>query len=366
MEDVRYMRQNKIKVLHLLQSGHFSGAENVACKIIEIFKDDEVFEMAYCSKNGQIGKIMEQKNILYYPMSHLCLSELKRVVNLFQPDIIHAHDATASVVSTMLIKNYPVLSHLHSNPPWIKKVGRNSIMYFISSLRIKNILTVSNSIMDEYIFGTLMLNKTKVITNPIDTNAIRIKARDAKCSKKSYDVVYIGRLARPKNPFKFIELIKQLKGIIPNISAVMIGDGDLRQGCEDLINKLSLHNNITLTGFMENPYGILEKSKILCVTSKWEGYGLVAVEAMALGRPVVCPPVGGLPGLVKDSCGKVCDSDNVFIKEMEQLLLDKEYWRNKSEGATIQAELLDNIPDYKESINNIYSQMLGVKSIYDC
>ncbi|BCB40344.1 hypothetical protein BCJMU51_5260 [Bacillus cereus] len=351
----------KIKVLHLLQSGHFSGAENVACKIIESFKNDESFEMAYCSKDGQISDILKKRDISYYPMERLSLREVKRVVDLFKPDIIHAHDASASVVSSILLKKYPIVSHLHSNPPWIKKVGSNSIVYLISSLRFKNVLTVSDSIMEEYIFGKLMGRKTKVISNPLDMNAITIKAKHVDDNTKTYDVVYLGRLAEPKNPLMFIKLVSKLKESIPNISAVMVGDGNLKSQCQDLISELGLKDNIKLTGFMENPYGLLAKAKLLCITSKWEGYGLVAVEAMALGRPVVCTSVGGLPTLVNDSCGKVCISDIEFTTEMKRLLLDKEYWTDKSNGAIEQANALDNILDYKESIKDIYSKTLGVR-----
>ncbi|MFF2497409.1 glycosyltransferase [Peribacillus sp. NPDC058075] len=352
---------NKIKVLHLLQSGHYSGAENVACKIIEMFKDDTTFEMVYCSKSGQISEVLQKKDILFYPMSKLSLRELKRVVTLVEPDIIHAHDASASVISSMLSKRYPILSHLHSNPPWIKKMGKNSIAYVISSLRFNNVLTVSNSILKEYIFGNYIAKKTTIIKNPVDTNAIRIKADENCLVDKSYDIAYVGRLAKPKNPLRFIKLISKLKKIIPNVTVVMIGDGDLRKQCKDLIINLDLSDNITLTGFMENPYGVLRKVKVLCITSEWEGYGLVAVEAMALGRPVVCTSVGGLPMLVNSTCGKICNSDEDFTNELEKLIIDEEYWKGKSAGSITQANLLDNIQSYKDSMGVIYYKMLGVR-----
>ncbi|GAF23683.1 hypothetical protein JCM19047_3522 [Bacillus sp. JCM 19047] len=59
----------------------------------------------------------------------------------------------------------------------------------------------------------------------------------------------------------------------------MIGDGDLRNECENEIKQLKLANNIDLLGFLENPYCIIKNSKMMILTSKWEGFGLVAVEA---------------------------------------------------------------------------------------
>lgn len=43
-----------MRVLHLLQSSRFSGAENVVCQIIKMFENDKAITMAYCSRDGQI------------------------------------------------------------------------------------------------------------------------------------------------------------------------------------------------------------------------------------------------------------------------------------------------------------------------
>ena len=49
-----------MRVLHVLHSNQYSGAENVVCQIIEMFKNDENIEMAYCSRDGQIGKVLKE------------------------------------------------------------------------------------------------------------------------------------------------------------------------------------------------------------------------------------------------------------------------------------------------------------------
>ena len=82
----------------------------------------------------------------------------------------------------------------------------------------------------------------------------------------------------------------------------------------------NLQNVIKIKGFMENPYGILNASKILCMPSVWEGYGLVAVEALALGIPVVSTGVGGLPGIINNSCGKICNITDEFISIIVELI----------------------------------------------
>lgn len=354
--------EKKVKVLHLLQSDRFSGAENVVCQIATITKDIESIEMVYCSKDGPIRESLKKYDLPFISMSKLCLKEVKRVIHEYQPDIIHAHDASASLISALASFKLPIISHLHSNPPWIRKYSLNSILYYMSSFKYKKILTVSDSIMDEYVFGNKLREKVLTISNPIDTQAIIMKAKDKTPNDNvnSYDVAYLGRLASPKNPMRFIKIIKQLKRKTPNISAIMIGEGPLKTECENYIKSLGLENNIKLTGFLENPYLLLSKAKLLCITSNFEGFGLAAIEALTLGLPVVCPAVGGLQNIINDNCGKLCNTDEDFLIEMYNLIMDIDYYNKKSRNALVIAKSLNNVNDYRKQIIHVYN-LIGEK-----
>lgn len=71
------------------------------------------------------------------------------------------------------------------------------------------------------------------------------------------------------------------------------------------IEELGLVHVIRLYGFQKNPYIYLKQAKVMCMPSKWEGFGLAAVEALALGKPVIAAPVGGLNDIINDNCGKL-------------------------------------------------------------
>ena len=71
---------------------------------------------------------------------------------------------------------------------------------------------------------------------------------------------------------------------------------------------------------MENPYPVLNASKIMILPSKWEGYGLVAVESLSLGIPVICSGAGGLKNIVNSSCGKICKNKDDYVQEIIELL----------------------------------------------
>ena len=88
-----------MRILHILTSNRFSGAENVVCQIIGMMKDEPDVEMRYCSPDGQIREALAEREITFAPISELSVSEVKRAIKETKPDIIHAHDMRASFVA---------------------------------------------------------------------------------------------------------------------------------------------------------------------------------------------------------------------------------------------------------------------------
>ena len=340
-----------MKVMHILNTGTYSGAENVAISIINHMKKDT--QCVYVSLKGSIEKILKENNINYYLVDKLTFFNVKKAIRDEQPDIIHAHDFTASIVSSVVANNIPIISHLHNNPPWIKKINLKTIIYGISCLKYKRILTVSDSIMKEYIFGSKFYKKSMIIGNPIISKDI-IKRSKIALKKDSYDIVYLGRFTLQKDPEKFLTIIKKLTERIPNLKVGMIGTGEMYEFIKEKIVKMKLENIVTCPGFIENPYGILSNSKLLCIPSKWEGFGLVAVEALSLGKPVVASNVGGLPKIVTNDSGRICNTLNDFIDEIYILLTNPEYYHKKSNGAKKRADFLSNEYTYFKRIKEAY------------
>ena len=143
----------------------------------------------------------------------------------------------------------------------------------------------------------------------------------------------------------------------PDLKVAMVGTGELRTEVENKIAELKLQKNVTLYGFRKNPYGLLQMSKIMCMPSQWEGFGLAAVEAMAFGKPVIASPVGGLQKIVNNDCGRVCVKKEEYVNELTKLLSDEVYYNKKSNEAGKRAEEYNNIEKYAQQIEIIYKNV---------
>lgn len=340
-----------MKIVHILNSNKFSGAENVAIQIINWTKKNENIDCVYMSPKGDIEEKLRENNIESYLVENISAKTIKKMISDIQPDILHCHDYTASILAS-IVTNRRIISHIHNNAPWIKKYGIYSWVFLFSCIRYSDILLVSNSIKNEYVFSKYISDKFRIIGNPIDVDLIKDNSQAFECDH--YDIVFLGRMTPAKNPFSFLNVIEKLKIDFPDICACMIGNGELYELVKEKIHDKKLQNHIKLLGFQDNPYPYLKNCKLVLGTSAWEGFGLFAVEALALGRPVVCTRVGGLKDIVDLSCGYLCDNEEELVVGCKALLSNEKIYHNKTEGALKKIRLFNNKEAYMNLILNIY------------
>lgn len=349
----------KIKVLHLLKSNHFSGAENVIFQIINMFRDDN-FEMTYCSRDGQIREALEEANIKFCPIKELNIKEVKRVVSDYKPDIIHAHDVSASVIASYFGSKYRVISHIHGNHESMSKTNLRTILYLLCSTRFKHIFWVSNSSFDGYRFKNRISGKSSILSNVMNRAGIINRAnQDYKIY--DYDVVYIGRISYPKNPQRLMTVLKLVIELNPNIKIAIVGTGDLLDGVKKISKELGTENNISFLGFQSNPLKVLNDSKVMVMTSRFEGTPMCALEAMALGVPIVTTPTDGLIDLIDDNVEGYLSEDNSRLAEkIVEIVENKDIHDRLSENTVKKFLLMNDLQQYKQEILDAYISDGGI------
>ena len=291
------MTAQRIRVLHILCSKRFSGAENVVCQIIRMFENDKRYEMVYCSPDGEIRRALAQRGVNFIAVKSATPANIRRVIKRVKPTVIHAHDMRATLLAALTCGSIPMISHLHGNSMGAGKPTVKAVLYKWAAKRARRIFWVSEHACEAYRYKRLIENKSSVLFNVVDAGAIREKAQCAQV-KDGYDVVYIGRLEYPKNPERIIRILEMVTGADASVTAAVVGGGDLEGEIRRLVAERGLGDRIRMTGFVDNPLGIMKNAKVMIMASLQEGMPISALEAICLGVPIVCTPAGGLSRLV--------------------------------------------------------------------
>jgi glycosyltransferase involved in cell wall biosynthesis len=104
-------------------------------------------------------------------------------------------------------------------------------------------------------------------------------------------ILGVGRLTEQKDFPTLIRAFAQVRKVRPS-RLMILGVGSERSNLDALIRELGLENDAVILGFQENPYAYMARCAVFALSSAWEGFGNVIVEALAVGTPVVacdCP-----------------------------------------------------------------------------
>lgn len=142
----------------------------------------------------------------------------------------------------------------------------------------------------------LPLERIHVIYNPVITSTVLQQAKESVEHAWFNDneppvILGAGRLEPQKDFPTLIRAFAQVRKV-RSARLMILGNGRERANLKALITQLGLEKDVALVGFVNNPYAYMSKAKVFVLSSAWEGFGNVLVEALAVDTPVVstnCP-----------------------------------------------------------------------------
>jgi len=235
---------------------------------------------------------------------------LRTLLRRQRPDVVQVHLNGARFLTAMALwgmRAKPTLVwHEHSGQELLKKYGRpagRALLQWQRFLvkRVARVVGNSNSTLtylDDYL--QVGPQKTALIHCPVDSSHILARSKDEVApmppgTRNDGPVVgFIGRLADQKGPEDLIAVARTLKQKRPTAQLWVIGDGPLRQPLERRVHAEGLGDHVLFWGQRCDVYAVMARMSLVLMPSRYEPFGLVAVEAFVLGKPVVGYSVGGL------------------------------------------------------------------------
>ncbi len=240
---------------------------------------------------------------------------LKKRIRKLKIDIVHTHTSKAGVIGRLAAYHLkiPVIVHsthgliynVDANIPGVK--GRFAI-YVFKRLEIfvgkftNHLITLSeNETGDAIRLKLINSSSVSAVSNGILLDSFEKIERDPNSWKGQHVRLGIaGRLNAEKGHDVLIRAIRNLSEKFPGVSLKIAGDGPLLKDLQALVNECGLSENIVFCGFIEDMASFLKEIDIFVLSSHYEGFGIVLIEAMAAGLPIVATDVGGVREVVDD------------------------------------------------------------------
>ena len=133
--------------------------------------------------------------------------------------------------------------------------------------------------------------------------------------------VTVGRLSPEKDYAKLINAFSTVEIKYKNLRLYIIGEGPLKYKLCELIHNLGMENKIILTGQLNQPHPIVASCDCFIMSSNWEGQGIVLLEAMVLGKPIISTDIPGPRSVLADGYGHLVEnSEEGLIAGMEKFI----------------------------------------------
>jgi len=276
-----------------------------------------------CDPEGRIAETARALSLPVYGVSFhhagrptramLAAWHLSAVISGFRAHIVHTHSYQAGLVgavSVPLSRPARLIATLHNYPPAglegdDPSAGARMAVRMILG-RATRVIAMSEALRTEALrLRPEAAEKVIVIPNGVDVRTqpkLAVPEARARFGLRPDGplVGLVARLAPRKGIAEFLQAARLIADRDPEVEFAIAGDGPQREQAEALIQELGLAERVRLLGYVESVRDLIWALDLLVVSSLSEGSSVSAMEAMALGKPVVGTEVGGVPEVVLD------------------------------------------------------------------
>jgi len=279
----------------------------------------------------------------------------------FKPDVIHIHSclyAGFGGVKLAKNKNIPVLITEHATMYERNLVKKREEIYIKYAFNNANlVISVSKSlksIIDKYIINK---NRSIVIPNIVNTYFFDIPSNDFKASKFTF--FSLGFLTYKKGFDVVIKAFSKL--CLYNEAQLLIGgDGEEKTKLIKLVKKLKMEDRILFLGNLDRNEVLknMQKCDAFVLGSRYETFGVVIIEALACGKPVIATKCGGPNDIINKKNGYLVNVDDVesMYNSMKKIIKNK----NQFDANIIRKDCIQRFSEEAvvKKLNKVYNRLV--------
>ena len=364
----------KIKVLEVINSLKIGGAELLLRNFVIEAKKNNQYTVDVCTlyatNDAKNIEEIKKKNVRIWTLdlknkyNIFSVIKIRNIIQREKYDIIHVHLFPASAIvalsSLFLKKSIVYLFTIHSTFNRRRSIKIFKIIDGLIYHRYVKIICISKQVQNSLIkWVPKIKEKIEIIPNGIPMNS---KSNDNPLMKK-YDVLFVGRLVQQKGIIFLLEAVSILQKKYKKIIRVaVVGDGPLKKELIKVCEELKIKDSVEFLGFQRDVDQIMRSSRILVLPSRWEGFGLVLLEAMKNKLPIIATNVGGIPEIITDGHEGILvpkENPKILANSINRLLENSKLRNQFIQNAYKKVQNHYSIEKYTHNMFNLYSKMMS-------
>lgn len=302
------------KILHIIGGGEIGGAEQHVLTLLNGLDRTRFTPHLVCLTHGPFAALARESNIptrtlpMRFPLDLFPLPNLIRWAREKGINLIHTHGSRANLLGRLCSKwlGVPSLTTVHSSlahdylSPWSARMA--IVLDRLTLPLTSQLITVSEYLAEEVglrggrNLQTIYNGQAPILFDDLSSSRLQFRLQWG-IPADALVLGTIGRLHPTKGQTYLIKAVTQLHLKYPTVHLLLIGDGPLRQDLDCELKRHAIPH--TLTGYLPQAYEALPAMDLFVLPSVSEGMGLVLLEAMQAGVPIVASAVGGIPEVVR-------------------------------------------------------------------
>ncbi|WP_066465130.1 glycosyltransferase [Sanguibacter suarezii] len=356
-----------MRIVHLINSLATGGAENLVVNLVSAMRErgHDVSIVTIGPEGGVPADTADGRGLVVRTLGRSA-RDPSVIVSLRSAlaaaDVVHAHLFPALYLGGLSRPGTVSVYTEHST--WNRRRTRKVFRCLdrIAYRRYDSVVAISDGVrrsLEQY-FAELAVNSSvEMIPNGID-DTFFVDAEPAyRTAGRSVRLIAVGTLDDRKN---FADAVAAVAAV-PGVQLTIVGDGVLRPALEAQVMELGVEDRVTLLGRRSDVKAQILAHDALIATSRFEGFSLVAAEALALGRPVIGPAIPGFSeSVLHGRTGLLYDPEDEVsvVKQIQLLDSDHALYDRLAAAAASDAQRF-RISSSAEAYLALYEELLGLR-----
>ena len=344
------MKKNQLRVIHIIPTLQTGGAERFAVDLAIQTRRDGCHVRVICLQQaGAFANTLTAAGIKLTVLgcrpkfTFLSILPLARLLWRERPDVVHVHllggMAYGALAARLARVKRVIATEQNVYGNIFRAEGRGRELMRKLAARFIDVTAAASTAIQKDLANWKLMPKDKIVVIPNGIDNERFAVSQRNYSRLPITVGCVGRLVEQKGFDVIIDAMKIVRERVDKVCLRIAGDGPLQAELARRIQQHGLAESVLLAGAQKDVGNFLQTIDIFAMPSRWEGFGVVLLEAGLHGLPVIASATGGITDIIDKQTGVLVAVEDASALANAIVELANDAGRRQQLGIALQSKI---------------------------